>query len=177
MARLNPQYLILGEILRPHGVRGELRMRVLTDYPERIMEVETVYIGNDPNALAEPYQVRSARFHKDYLLIAFDEIPDRTAAEAYRGLYIMIDLQHAVPLEDDEYYLYEVIGMQVNTTDGTEVGTISDVIETGANDVFVVKSRRFGEILLPAHEETIVEFQNEAGIIIMEIPEGLLPEE
>lgn len=173
-----PQYLLLGEILRPHGVRGEMRMRIMTDYPERLInEIKTVYLGDNPDDEGiTAHTVKSARFHKEYLLITLEEVADRNEADSMRGLKVMIDIEHAVPLDEGEYYLYQVIGLTVKTVEGIEAGIIKDVIETGANDVYVVKSREFGELLLPAHDETIVSVDFDAGIITMKLPGGLLPD-
>src|SRR5687767_1111784 len=98
-----PYYLILGEILRPHGIRGELRIKVQTDYPERMInELETIYIGKDPHeSSADEYSIQSARFHQNYILVQLKEIQDRNTAELLRGLFVMVDLENAVPLEED----------------------------------------------------------------------------
>lgn len=171
-----PHYLIIGEILRPHGVRGELRVRTLTDYPERVAKIKTVYIGQDPmEPDATPYDVQASRIHQDYLLLKLHEIPDRTEAESLRGLYVMVDIANAVPLEEDEFYLYEVIGMKAYTEDGAWLGTVNNVIETGANDVYVVSGSSYGELLLPVHEETLVAIDFDEGKITLNLPDGLLP--
>jgi 16S rRNA processing protein RimM len=174
-----PYYLILGEILRPHGIRGELRMKVLTDYPERLInELKTVYIGKNPQESdATPYQIQTARFHQDYLLLQLQEISDRNDAELLRGQLVMVDFENAVPLEEDEFYLFELIGLTVKSTKGEEIGTIQDIMETGANDVYVVKGRKYGELLIPAHEETLIDVDVQAGFVIMDIPFGILPGE
>lgn len=172
-----PDYLLLGEILRPHGVKGELKVRILTDYPERLAEIDAVFVGtgiddSSPTQMA----VGSFRFHQGYLLIKFKQIKDRTDAERYRGLFLMIDIEHAVPLEDGEIYLYQLIGLQVKTEDGQVLGIIDEVLETGANDVYVVK--KDGEkhpLLVPAHDETILEIDLEGEQVIMNLPDGLLP--
>lgn len=173
-----PHYLLLGEILRPHGIRGELRMRILTDHPERLLnELDEVYLGNSPkNKEAKLYTLKSARFHKDYLLITLEEVKSRNDAELLRGQKVMIDLDRAIPLEDGEYYLYQLIGITVQTVDGLELGEIKEVIETGANDVYIVKGREFGELLLPAHSETIVNINFDEKRITMQLPDGLLSE-
>ncbi len=172
-----PDYLILGEILRPHGVRGEMRMRILTDYPERfINELKTIYLGDNPASPVDEYTLKSARFHKDYLLITLTTITDRNDVEPLRGKKVMIDIENAVPLEEGEFYLYQLMGLSVQTEDGTFLGDIRDVIETGANDVYLVKGGQFGELLLPAHEETIISIDFEAQMVTMNLPEGLLPE-
>lgn len=173
-----PCYLLLGEILRPHGVRGEIRMRILTDYPERfINDLKTLYLGTDPKQPgAEQYTLKSARFHKEYMLITLAGIHDRNEAEMLRGQKVMIDIENAVPLEEGEYYLYQLVGMTVQTEDGIELGQLREVIETGANDVYIVKGRTYGELLLPAHEETLINLDFETKIITMKLPDGLLPE-
>lgn len=179
MTQLTPYYLEIGQIMRPHGVRGELRMKVRTDYPERVIQdLKTVYLGRNPlHQEADAYELESARFHKDHLLLKFAGIDDRTEAEMLRGLRVMVDIDDAVPLEEDEFYLYEVIGLTVRTADDIELGTIRSVIETGANDVYVVKGRAYGEVLIPAHDETIVEIDFDAGVLTVSLPDGLLPDD
>ncbi|MEL6524534.1 MAG: ribosome maturation factor RimM [Chloroflexota bacterium] len=174
-----PDYLILGEILRPHGIRGELRMKILTNYPERFItdDIETVFLGSSPEDNSpEPYIVKAARFHKQYLLLTLVDVTDRNIAETLRGQFVMIDMENAVPLEDDEFYLYQLIGMAVETEAGIQLGKVKDVIETGANDVYVVRGTTYGEVLVPSHEETLVDVDFEAQKITMRLPEGLLPD-
>lgn len=173
-----PLYLILGKILRPHGVRGELRVKIMTDYPERLVngEVDTVFLGSgvdDANAVA--YDLTKARFHKSFVLLTLSGINNRDEAELLRNQFVMINIDNAIPLDEDEYYVYEVIGLTVQTADGEELGVLQSVMETGANDVYVVSGRAYGKLLLPAHEETIDHIDFEAGIITMTLPDGLLP--
>lgn len=173
----NPPYLLIGEILRPHGVRGELRVRLLTDYPERISDMKTVYVGKGVNdSQIRPYQLVSMRMHKDYGLITFDKIKDRDEADRLRSLYIMVKLEDAVPLEEGEFYLYQLIGLKVKTENDTILGTISDIIETGANDVYVIDNAQHGQILFPVIEQTILETNIKAGYVRVSPPEGLLPD-
>lgn len=171
-----PAYLALGKVLRPHGVRGELRVSTITDYPERVSELETLFLSRDIEGKdAKAYSVEAARLHQDYMLIKFKNVPDRTAAERLRDLYVLVDIEHAVPLEDDEVYLYELIGLTVKLEDGTVLGTLTDVMETGANDVYVVNSDTHGSILIPAHDETVVEIDLDEEFIIVAPPPGTLP--
>lgn len=173
-----PKYLALGKILRPHGIRGELRMQILTDYPERLVnDLKKVYIGEKiTQDRADIYNLKSARFHKDFLLITLAEVTSRNDAEAMRGKMVMIDVDNAIPLKTGEFYLYQLIGLTVQTNDGIVLGQLREVIETGANDVYVVKGREFGEVLLPSHAETLVNIDFEAKLITMNLPEGLLPD-
>jgi 16S rRNA processing protein RimM len=171
-----PKYLLLGEVLRPHGIRGELRMRILTDHPERIAQLEQVYLGRDPNSAdVTPYRVEHMRMHQDYGLLKLAGIDDRDQADMLRQLFVMIDLDHAVPLEEGEFYLYQLIGVNVQTADGQALGTITEVLETGANDVYVVNGSEYGEILIPVLDETIVSTDIAAGVVVVKLPDGLLP--
>lgn len=172
-----PQYLLLGEIVRPHGVRGELKMRVLTDYPERITQLEAVYLATDPNAKRPArYIVSGLRMHQSDALLTLKQVEDRNQAEMLRGMYVMVDMRDAVPLEDDEVYLYQLIGMEVRTAEGESLGKITDVLETGANDVYIVQGDAYGEVLIPVTDETILSTDTDSGIVTVKLPEGLLPD-
>src|SRR5258707_76643 len=93
--RETPEYLLLGEVLRPHGVRGELRLRILTDYPERINDLEQVFVSRDPaKPGAQPYTVEHMRMNVEYGLLKLKGIDDRNQADRLRGQFIMIDLAH-----------------------------------------------------------------------------------
>ncbi len=173
--RPRPQYLLLGKILRPHGIRGELRMKILTDYPERIPALETVYLGRTPTSSVAAYAVEGMRSHKGYGLLKLKSIDTRNQAEELRQLSVMVDIENAVPLEKGELYLFQLIGLSVQTEDGETLGTVTEVLETGANDVYIVDSPKYGEILIPATEETIIETDVEAGSLTVGLPDGLLP--
>ncbi len=172
-----PPYLLIGEILRPHGTVGELKTRVLTAYPERLRELKTVYLSDDPDSVTpQPYTLEQVRFHHDYALIKLKEIPDRTAAERFRELFVLVAIDDAIPLDEGEHYLFQLIGMAVETESGESLGTLVDVMETGANDVYVVESDQYGEVLIPVTEHTILKTDSEARLITVRLPEGLLPE-
>ncbi len=153
-------------------------MRMMTDYPERIAKLETIYLADKPEPkVAKPYKVQGMRMNGDFGLLKLREIPDRTAAEKYRGLFVLVDMEHAVPLEEGEFYLYQLIGVKVETADGETLGMLTEVLETGANDVYIVKSERYGEILIPVTPETILKTDVDAGVMIVKLPEGLLADE
>ena len=174
---IKTDYLILGKIHRPHGIRGEVRMSLLTDFPERLLDMETVFLGKSPtDKKLRMVELEDVRFHKRYALLSLSGVESRDAAERLKGQMVMIDLASAVPLEEDEYYLYQLIDLMVQTEAGKQIGRIKDVMETGANDVYIVKNDVHGELLLPAHEETILKIDIEAGIVLMTLPEGLLPD-
>ena len=168
---------MLGEILRPHGIRGELRVRLLTDYPERIAKLKTVYLADKPEPTAvTPYPVKGMRMNGDYGLLRLGDIASREEADRLRGLFVLVDMAHAVPLEAGEFYLYQLIGLKVETEDGETLGTLREVLETGANDVYIVDSPRYGEVLVPVIPDTIVKTDVQAGVVVVRLPEGLLPD-
>lgn len=171
-----PRFLLIGEILRPHGLTGELRMRVLTSYPERLPDLEKVYIGEDPeSSKVTEYPIEHVRMHQQYALLKLKTVNDRDQADRLRELFVMVALDDAVPLDEGEIYLYQLIGLNVQTQEGRSLGKITDILETGANDVLVVQNDRDGEILIPATDETIISTDMESGIIVVNPPEGLLP--
>ncbi len=165
-----PRYLAVGRVLRPHGVRGELRVEILTDYPERIASLRTLYVG----ANHHPYAVTGVRFHQSVMLLTLDGCADRDTADTLRGALVEIAIEDAVPLEDDEYYHFQVIGMQVESDEGEVLGEVVEVIEApGANDVFIVHGTR-GEILIPVIEDVVLDLDREARTIRVHLLPGLL---
>lgn len=177
-ARSEPRYLLLGEILRPHGIRGELRMRVLTDYPERIPDLDHVFLAESIDSSSPTiYHVVSMRMHKGYALLTLAGINDRSEADLLRQLQVMVAFEDAIPLEEGEFYLYQLWGLRVETSSGEILGTIKDVLETGANDVYIVDSPQYGEVLIPATQETILETDIAQGRVVVSLPEGLLPDD
>ncbi len=172
-----PPFLLLGRVLRPHGVRGELRIEVMTAYPERLSAECQVFLGPDPAdpASATLYTVVRSRKHRHHLILHLEGIHDRNAADLLREQYVMVPVEDAVPLEDGEFYLFQLINLNVYTTEGEHLGTITDIIETGANDVYVVHGPR-GEVLLPAIDECIIDIDLTADRVIVHLMDGLLNE-
>ncbi len=173
-----PVFLVLGEILRPHGIHGELRLRVVTAYPERVAQLKTVFIGDNPynETSVTPFQVVSARRHRDYLLVKLADIETRDQADLYRNQLLMVSLADAVPLADGEYYVYQVIGATVVTVDGKVLGQIRSVLETGANDVFIIQGTTGEEILIPDVPHVVVDVNIPQKTITVDPPPGLLPD-
>lgn len=173
-----PRYLAIGRILRPHGVRGELRAEILTDYPDRVQAVfarqrRVLYVGRE----RQPFTLTGVRFHQNAMLLTFEECKTRDEADALRGALVEIPLEDAVPLEAEEYYHFQLVGMQVETEDGDVLGDIVDVFTApGANDVFVVHGTR-GEILIPVIEDVVISLDVAAGRAVIRLLPGLLDTE
>ncbi len=172
----NLQYLVVGEVLRPHGVRGEVRVRVLTENRDQLLELDYVYLADSAEDRRRVrMDVKSARFNKSYALLSLAGYNNRNDAERLRSKLVMIDAGQAAPLEGEQYYLFQLIGLQVVSA-GKTIGRVKEVLQTGANDVYIVDSLAHGELLLPAHEETILRIDFEARVITMSLPDGLIPE-
>jgi len=168
-----PSYLTVGRVVRPHGVRGELRAEILTDSPERLPQLPRVYLGRRQT----PYKVQSVRLHKGLMLLQLEGVADRDAAETLRGALVQIAVQDALPLDEGEYYEYQVVGIEVETEEGEPLGEIVEVLNLPeANDVFVVAGER-GEVLLPATQEVVVDLDLEARRLVVHLLPGLLDDE
>jgi 16S rRNA processing protein RimM len=170
-----PAFLLLGQVLRPQGVRGEVRINVLTAYPERIIPGTTVYLSLHPENVdsAVEYVVSKVRSHQQYLILQFQGVNDRNEADLLREQYVMVAFEDAVPLDEDEFYLFQAIGLKVFTEEGENLGEVTEILETGANDVYVVHGQR-GEILLPAIDECIIDIDLDAGTMTVHLLDGLL---
>jgi 16S rRNA processing protein RimM len=173
-----PQYLVLARVLRPHGVRGDLNVQILTDFPERLRDLDVVYLGVDPEhprRMSEQHLTFAHRARGDQWIAHLEGVEDRDAAEAFRSQYMFVSLADAVPLEEGEVYLFQVIGLEVQTNEGETLGRVTGMIETGANDVYIVQGEAYGEILIPAIQGVILDIDPDAGIMRVQLPPGLLP--
>lgn len=145
-------------------------MKIITAYPERLPQIETLYLG----AEYHPYSIKRMRRHMDGMIIQLEGVSDRNKAETLRGMFVHIHIDDAVPLEKGEYYLFQIEGMRVVADTGQELGRLTDLIETGANDVYVVTTPDDREILLPAIPEVIERVDTIAGVMTVHLLEGLI---
>ncbi|MCL4297637.1 MAG: 16S rRNA processing protein RimM [Anaerolineae bacterium] len=165
------RYLAIGRVIRAHGLRGEVSVVVLTDFPERFETTEWVYLGNEFEAA--PYRLKSFRWHKQNVLLTLEGVTNRTQAELLKGQLVQVPLEEAVTLPDGSYYLYQLIGLKVEDTSGKFLGTIKEVLETGANDVYVVEHEG-QELLLPAIPDVVKSVDITTGIMIVHLLDGLI---
>lgn len=171
MRRPELRYLAIGRVIRAHGLRGEVSVAVLTDFPERFETTEQVYLGNELEATS--YRLQSFRWHKQNVLLTLEGVTNRTQAELLRGQLVQVPLEEAVLLPDGSYYLYQLIGLKVEDTSGKFLGTLKNVLETGANDVYVVEQEG-QELLLPAIPDVIKSVDIGTGIMIVHLMDGLI---
>ncbi len=167
-----PRYLAIARVLKPFGVRGEMKVEVLTGFPDQLGRLKRVYLGPE----ATPHDVERFHWHGSELLLRLADVQDRDAAEVLRNQIVQIASDEAVPLGPGEFYEHQIVGLNVVTTEGELLGQVVEVLTTGANDVYVVQGAR-GEILLPARAEVIREISLDSGTMMVTLLPGLLPDE
>lgn len=179
-----PPYLMLARILRPHGIRGDMRVQIVTSFPERLTALDQIWIGPEQDApLASrksmtAYRVVKANHDKgDNYLIHLDGIDTRDAAEPFRTLCLYVPLEQAAPLAPGEFYMFQLIGLEVATVEGKQLGTLQSILETGANDVFIVKGETYGEVLIPVIDGVIISIDLTAQQLVVQLPDGLMDAE
>lgn len=154
------EYLMIGEITKPQGVRGEVKVRPCTCDAERFEGLETVYI--EKNGGYAPMNIRVNRLSEDAVFMNVEGVTDRDAAEALRGTLLYIDRAHAVALDEDTNFLADLYGLHGLTDDGRDLGRLADVMQPGGNDVYVFQGP-LGEVLVPALRSVVLKVDLAAG--------------
>jgi len=167
--RVAPSDLVVGRILAPWGYRGEVKVEILTDFPERFSRLREILVGDE----RRPYRVQAARLHKGAILLKLGGIDTPEQADALRGEILYVPLSEAMPLGKGEYYHHQILGLTVWTVEGENLGRISEILETGSNDVYVVTGEG-REVLVPALKSVIREVDLEHGRMTVALPPGLL---
>ena len=169
---INPDdFLLVGTIGLPFGIKGQVKLHTITSRPEHLLRLKTVFLGDARAATA----LRRVAEHKHAVMIlTLPGVEDRNAADALRGTEVYIRQQDAAPLDEDEYFLHDLPGLRVETTAGEVLGTVDEVLETGANDVLVVRRESGEEALIPMTREVVKALDLTARRIVIEPIQGLL---
>ncbi|MGC4107746.1 MAG: ribosome maturation factor RimM [Thermomicrobiales bacterium] len=164
---VNEVYLTEGVLAGSHGVRGEIKMRILTDQPDHLTTVTRVFIGEPP----APMRLLGVREHGDMLLIRLEGVTTPEQAKELSGKAVKIAGSDARPLAEGEYFLFQLIGLTVQDEQGEAIGTVADLIETGAHDVLVITPSAGGQdILIPNHPEYVLTMSPEEGLLVARLP-------
>ena len=158
-------YLLIGEITKPQGVRGELKLRPITCDPGRVDGLKTAYIQDGDGYRPVSIAVRKA--DADAVYLRMEGVETRNDAELMRGTALYIDRAHAVELDEDSTFLCDLVGLRGVCTDGTEIGKLTEVMQPGGNDVYVFKGPR-GEVLVPALKSVVVKVDLDAGEMLLD---------
>lgn len=166
------QYLKVGQIINTHGIRGEVKVYPLTDDIKRFKKLKYVFIRN-----GEEYKkvdIEGVNFFKNFVILKLSGIESMSDAEKYKNIYIYVDRENAVKLPDDSYFIADLIGLKVETTEGEELGSITSVFSTGSNDVYEIKSQHGKTILIPAIKDVVKLVDIDNGRMIINLLEGLI---
>lgn len=166
------ELLQVGVITSTHGVHGEVKVYPTTDDATRFKQLKHVLLDTGKETL--PLEIQGVKFFKQFVILKFKGIDNINDIEKYKRCPILIERCDAVELEEDEYFIADMIGMAVETEDGKEFGTLRDVIETGANDVYVIDSAEHGEVLVPAIKECILDVNIEERKMRIHLMDGLV---
>lgn len=162
--------IVVGRVVAPWGVKGELKVEVITDFPDRFSPEEQVYIDGSP------VTIEMSRWHKGMVILKLANIDSVEAVEKIRGQFMEVPQGQVRSLSENEYYQFQVVGLEVWTTNGEFLGRITQILPTGNNDVYVVRSED-REVLIPAIDDVVKSVELEQGRIVIEVIEGLLQEQ
>ncbi|HWR38652.1 MAG TPA: ribosome maturation factor RimM [Patescibacteria group bacterium] len=162
---MNQQNISIGKIVAPHGVRGDVRVIPLTDFPDRFQSMKEIILEDGVSLTVE-----NVNYHKEFVLLKFKGLEDKNAVEKLRGKEIRVTKDQLVKLPEGHFYTFDIIGLQVQTEDGETLGRVTDVIATGSNDVYVVEQN--GKVtLVPALKQVVQRIDLAAGLMVVRLQE------
>ena len=166
------EYLEIGQIVNTNGLRGFLKVKPLTDDITRFEDLEKVFVQKSKELIE--FKIQDVKYVKNMVLLKLEGIDDINEAERYKNFYIKINREDAVELEEDSYFIVDIIGSEVYTDKNELLGKVSDVFPTGSNDVYTVKTLEGKEILIPAIEDVVKDVDIKNKKIIVHLLEGLI---
>ncbi|MDD3221526.1 MAG: 16S rRNA processing protein RimM [Clostridia bacterium] len=165
-------YLRVGVIANTHGIRGEVKIFSTTDDITRFKKLKECFIDTGKTKI--PVEVEGCKFFKQTPILKFKTIDRIEDVEGFKGKDLLVTRDNAVKLQKNEFFIVDLIGLEVESDEGMSIGILSDVLQTGANDVFIVKTEAGEEVLIPYIEQCVPEIQPETGKIIVHLLPGLL---
>lgn len=163
--------LQVGVITTTHGVRGEVKVFPTTDDAERFKQLKNIILDTGKEQLK--LEIAQVKFFKNLVILKFKGIDNINDVELYKGKGLYITRDNAVKLKKNEYFIADLIGLSVTSDEGEELGTITDVLQTGANDVYVVEQNDASELLIPAIKDCIIDVSIEKGTMQVHLLNGL----
>lgn len=163
--------LRVGVITTTHGVRGEVKVFPTTEDPKRFKKLKTVILDDGRQQME--LEIASVKFFKNLVILKFKEFDNINDVERFKKATLWVTRENAIPLEEGEYYIADLIDLAVVSDEGEELGVLSDVLETGANDVYVVSKKGVQDLLLPNIPECILDVNLEEGVMMVHVMKGL----
>lgn len=164
--------LRVGVIANTHGIKGEVKVFPTTDDMNRFKQLKSVIL--DTGKEKKELEITSVKFFKNLVIVKFKGIDNINDIEKYKGKDLLVTRENAVTLEENEYFIYDIIDAKVMTEDGEEFGILKEVLTTGANDVYVVKTKEEKEVLLPVIDECVLDINIENKVVKIHLMEGLI---
>lgn len=169
------EYLQIGKIVNTHGVRGEVRLIPLTDDPHRFDELEWVFV--EKGSTMTKYSIMEVKYTKGSVILKLSGIDTMEAAESLRDFFVLVDRSNAVKLPKDSFFICDILGSNVVDEKDVVLGQLVDVLQTGSNDVYVIKNESGKELLLPALKSVVRAISTEQKRIDVIVPKGLFEDE
>ncbi|MEF2143884.1 MAG: ribosome maturation factor RimM [Desulfovibrionaceae bacterium] len=172
-SRAHDGLVLVGRVVKPHGIRGELCVESYADSPSLFPQLESVLLGSGSKKPTR-FGVASVRPHQGRMLLTLEGVADRTRAESLRGLDVFVPESTLPELDEDEFYLHDLLGLDVLQEDGTCLGVLEHFIEAGGQLTWAILHESGREILLPGVPEFILDVDIDAGKVVVAPPEGLV---
>lgn len=164
--------LQVGIISSTHGIKGEVKVFPTTDHIKRFSRLKEVLLDNEKEMIT--LEIEGVKYFKQFAILKFKGFDNINEIEKYKGKSLFVTRENAVKLKKDEYYIADLIGMHVKNEDGTFQGILQDVIETGANDVYVIQTEQGSEVLIPAIKDCILSVDTTGREMKVHLLDGLL---
>ena len=161
----------IGAVTRAHGVHGEIKVFPMTDDPMRFKDMQELIV--DTGKELEVYAVKNARMQKNLVILKLDGLDDMDSAGRLCGCGLYVTKENRVPLGEDEWFIADLIGCEVYSDEGEDLGVLTDVLQTGANDVYVVEDTAGKELLIPSIRDCILDVDTDGKRIKVHLLEGL----
>lgn len=158
----------LGQIVNAVGLKGESKVYPYTDYKERFEELDSLYIENTL------YNIEKVRYMGEMAIVKFEGVSDRNAAEALKGSYLYIDRENARELDEDEYFIPDLIGLEIKDEKGGVIGKLSDVIQNAAHDVYEIEMPDGRKFMIPAVGEFVLDVDMDSRVMTVRLIEGMI---
>ncbi|BCA86125.1 ribosome maturation factor RimM [Enterococcus saigonensis] len=171
------EYLNVGKIVNTHGIRGEVRVISLTDFPEERYQKGANLILFKEGMAPLKLTIASHRRHKNFDLLTFEGYPNINDVQNFRDGILKVDKEDVVQLDEDEYYYHQIIGLNVLDENEQEIGKIKEILSPGANDVWVVQRKGKKDALIPYITSVVKRVDLANGVVNVELPEGLIDDE
>lgn len=164
----------VGQIINTHGIRGGLKVRTFTDDPERFYDLKKLYLEAPGKKTTELHEIEKIQIHKGHVILYLKGLDNINDVEQYKNAYLFIDGSMRKPLEEDTYYIRDLIGLKVYSDKEGYLGVIRDVIQGGSNEVYVIRNGAYGEVMIPAAKEFVKSVDLDSGEMHVSLIEGMI---